>query len=146
MYVNIYIKIFSHVFINFNHNLFFSGFFIDDDLLYEDILGPPEEEMPLEDFYESDNCSDCSWGSEEWDTYDSEQEEMVHSYVEAEAAHSPKGAVERGGNGGINVGSSHRRSMVSAYSMEKAPQREEAKVGCFWHASTALYCTSNCFQ
>eukprot|EP00057_Strongylocentrotus_purpuratus_P025687 XP_011680161.1 PREDICTED: rho guanine nucleotide exchange factor 10 isoform X3 [Strongylocentrotus purpuratus] len=110
------------------------GFFIDDDLLYEDILGPPEEEIPVEDYYESDNCSDCSWGSEEWDTYDSEQEEMVHSYVEA-TDHSPKGAVERGGGGGGNgggvggnhVGSSHRRSMVSTYSMEKAPQREEAK-------------------
>ncbi|XP_063965206.1 uncharacterized protein LOC129275773 [Lytechinus pictus] len=110
------------------------GFFIDDDLLYEDILGPPEEEIPLEDFYESDNCSDCSWGSEEWDTYDSEQEEMVHSYVDA-TDHSPKGAVERGGEGGgsgggaggNHVGSSHRRSMVSTYSMEKAPQREEAK-------------------
>lgn len=99
-------------------------------------MGPPEEEIPVEDYYESDNCSDCSWGSEEWDTYDSEQEEMVHSYVEA-TDHSPKGAVERGGGGGggngggvggNHVGSSHRRSMVSTYSMEKAPQREEAKV------------------
>ena len=50
MYVDIYIKIFSHVFINFNHNLFFSGFFIDDDLLYEDILGPSEK-IPLDDFF-----------------------------------------------------------------------------------------------
>ncbi|XP_071509254.1 rho guanine nucleotide exchange factor 10-like [Diadema antillarum] len=108
------------------------GFFIDDDLLYEDILGPPEEEMPLDDYYESDDCSDCSWGSEEWDTYDSEQEEMVHSYVEPTGEHSPKGVVERGGaglggGGGNNVGSSHRRAVVSAYGMEKAPQREEAK-------------------
>lgn len=93
------------------------GFFIDDDLLYEDLLVSTEDDEPV-----VDDDSDSSWGSEEFDddySEDSGDEQIVSSYVE-NGDHTPRGTVDRA-NGG-------QRSMVTSYGIEKHGGKEEVKV------------------
>ncbi|XP_071839879.1 rho guanine nucleotide exchange factor 10-like isoform X3 [Apostichopus japonicus] len=95
------------------------GFFIDDDL-YDDILGMADDE------YVAPEESDSSWGSDEWDTFseDSDTDDQVHSYVDPNEP-SSRGIVEHGG-------SSHSRSFVSAYGIDRSPSKEEPKSYMEW--------------
>ena len=98
----------------------FTGFFIDDDLLYEDLLGSTEDEEPLVD---DDDDSESSWGSEEFDEYseDSGDERIVSSYIE-NGDHSPRGPIDR------QHGSTAHRSMVTSYGVERQGGKEEKQV------------------
>ncbi|XP_022085454.1 rho guanine nucleotide exchange factor 10-like isoform X2 [Acanthaster planci] len=95
------------------------GFFIDDDLLYEDLLDTNEDEedqLVMED-------SDSSWGSEEWEGYSDESDsEMVHSYVIEPNSPQPKRASLD------NKTIPRQRSLVTSYGMdrkdEEKPQEE----------------------
>lgn len=101
------------------------GFFIDDDL-YDDILGMADDDhMAPEE-------SDSSWGSDDWDTFseDSDTDDQVHSYVDPNEP-SARGIVEHGGN-------SHSRSFVSAYGIDRSPNKEEPKVKMLRDKSTSL--------
>lgn len=108
--------------------LCFAGFFIDDDL-YDDILGMADED------YVAPEESDSSWGSDEWDTFseDSDTDDQVHSYVDPNET-SSRGIVEHGG-------SSHSRTFVSAYGIDRSPSKEEPKVG----LQSSLLCQLNLY-
>ncbi|XP_072036200.1 rho guanine nucleotide exchange factor 10-like protein [Amphiura filiformis] len=96
------------------------GFFIDDDLLYEDLLVSTEDDEPLVE----DDDSDSSWGSEEFeDDYseeDSGDERIVSSYVES-GDHSPRGLADRQHGGHV------QRSNVTSYGVERHGGKEEPK-------------------
>ncbi|XP_033641961.1 rho guanine nucleotide exchange factor 10-like isoform X3 [Asterias rubens] len=91
------------------------GFFIDDDLLYEDLLdcNEEDEELLMED-------SDSSWGSDEWEGYSDESDcEMVHSFCI-----EPNSPLPKGPSNVDNRSSTRNRSLVTSYGMDR---REEEK-------------------
>ncbi|XP_038060935.1 rho guanine nucleotide exchange factor 10-like isoform X2 [Patiria miniata] len=88
------------------------GFFIDDDLLYEDLLDINEDE-DAEPIMED---SDSSWGSEEWDDYSDEDSdsELVHSYVIEPNSPAPGKRASLD-----NKAATRQRSLVTTYGMDR---------------------------